>query len=119
MVYSVHIYTVNQPRPFLLAFRHFGVWRLLARRCLPGYVATTVTRHPTCSSMWLVIHFWVSEEAHVRALQSPTMAALEELTHRLTKNSRHLGVFTFEPGIEEGDRIIDGIRWVMTARVAR
>jgi len=69
--------------------------------------------------MWLVIHFWVSEETHVRALQSPTMAALEELTHKLTKNSRHLGVFTFEPGIEEGDRIIDGIRWVMTARVAR
>jgi hypothetical protein len=119
MVYSVHVYTVNQPRPFLLAFRHFGIWRLLARRRLPGYVATTVIRHQTCSSMWLVIHFWISEEAHIRALQSPTIAALEELTHRLSQNSRDLGVFTFETGIEEGDRIIDVFQSVTKACVAR
>ena len=69
--------------------------------------------------MWLVIHFWISEEAHIRALQSPTMATLEELTHRLSQNSRDLGVFTFETGIEEGDRIIDVFQSVTKACVAR
>jgi len=115
MIYSVHTYTVNQPRPFLLAFCDAGIWHLLARRRFSGYIGTSVLRSRASSSQWLVIHFWSSEEAQVKALQSPTMAVLEELTRQLTLASLDLGVFAFQPKLEQDYHLLETFQSLATS----
>jgi hypothetical protein len=59
----------------------------------------------------------MARHPHARAEQSPTMTALKELVHRLTGDPHDLGVFAFEPSIEENERILDAFR-SMAARFA-
>jgi hypothetical protein len=119
IIYSAHLYSVeqNHVRAFILAFRDGGTWHDLARRCFPGYIATSVLQCQACSSQRLVIHFWITEEANARAERSPTMTALKELVHRLTRDSHDLGVFAFEPSLEKDHRVLDSFR-SMTAHFA-
>ena len=117
MIYSLHLFTVEQPdvRVFLLVFRDGGPWHDLARRSFPGYIATSVLRN-ACSSQWLVIHFWINEESHTKAQQLPAMAILEDMAQRLTRESCDLGVFAFPPRVE-ADESVFGAFHSMTTRL--
>jgi hypothetical protein len=115
MIYSVLTYTVYQPRPFLLTFCDAGIWHLLARRRFSGYIGTSVLRSPTRPSQWLVIHFWLNEEAQAKAVQSSTMVALEGLTRQLTQDCRDLGVFAFQPKLGEDYHLLETFQSLATS----
>lgn len=105
MIYSVCYYTVNtiDAPAFILAIRDGGRWRDLLRLSLPGYVASSVLRSAAQPSVFLVIHFFLSAEAHGLALKTPIFAEFTAFADTLARAKQDLGIFIFPMSAAEPD----------------